>query len=107
MLTERLAAPAAIACTLSEGERVERGSEWAGLLGLATDRRSSDTGLGVRLPADPEVVARAAELAVREVDCCSFFSFALTVGADEVWLEVSAPGEGRDLVDALFADRVG
>ena len=59
----------------------------------------------LRLPFDAEVVAKAASLAVREAECCAFFTFAFTVDATQVWLEVSAPADAQPILDALFAER--
>lgn len=64
-------------------------------------KADADRGAGSP-PQDPMLVARAADLAVREVGCCGFFSFALTVEAGAVWLDVAAPAEGRDVLDSLF-----
>lgn len=95
-----LAAPAT--CTLSPVDASDRSSAWVELLGRGVERERTPAGGHVRLPQDPAIAARAAELAVREVDCCAFFSFALTVEAGGVWLDVTAPAEGRDLLDSLF-----
>ena len=66
-------------------------------LGHAVERERTPVGARVRLPHDPVLAARAADLAVREVDCCGFFSFALTVEAGGVWLDVTASADdGRD-----------
>jgi hypothetical protein len=94
-----------IACSLSSAEAVDRTSAWAGLLDLATERQGTASGVRLRLPADPGLVARAAELAVREAECCSFFSFTLAIDAKGAWLEVAAPPDGRVVLDELFAAR--
>ncbi|MEA2828404.1 MAG: hypothetical protein QOG43_2843 [Actinomycetota bacterium] len=55
-------------------------------------------------------MARAAELAVHEVGCCAFFTFALRVDAAGVWLDVSAPSAARPLLDAFLSsgpDEIG
>ena len=91
-----------ITCTLPPVDAADRTSAWVELLGQGVDRQRTPTGARVRLPHDPVLVARAADLAVREVDCCGFFSFALTVKAGAVWLDVTAPAEGRDALDSLF-----
>jgi DNA-binding transcriptional MerR regulator len=92
-----------IVCTLSEDERPDRANAWTELLARAVERESTATGIRLRFDADPELVANIAELAVREADCCSFFSFTFTVDARGVWLAVDAPPDARPVVDALFA----
>ncbi len=98
------AAPATpAACTLSSDDAADRSTAWAELLGHAVERHRTPAGIRVRLPDDPAVVARAADLAVREVGCCAFFSFSLTVEAGGVWLEVTAPAsDGQAVLDSLF-----
>jgi hypothetical protein len=51
------------------------------------------------------LAGRAAELAAVETDCCSFFTFALTVGNDSLALDVSVPPARAGGLDGL-ADRV-
>ena len=99
------AAPATILCTLSDAEVDERSTDWAGLLAHVSERRSFEAGVRLRLPAEPNFVAQAAELAARETECCAFFSFRLTIDAGDVWLEVAAPPDGRGVLDALFETR--
>ena len=59
----------------------------------------------VRLALEPtaEVSARAADLMVREIGCCSFFAFTLTATNDALHLEVSVPGGHIDVLNALAA----
>ncbi len=95
--------PVPAACTLSPFAAADRSSAWVELLGHAVERERTPVGARVRLPHDPVLAARAADLAVREVDCCGFFSFALTVEPGGVWLDVTASADdGRDALDSLF-----
>jgi DNA-binding transcriptional MerR regulator len=91
-----------IVCTLSTDDMSDRSNAWTELLGQAVARESTATGVRVRFDADPHVVSTVADLAVREAECCSFFSFMITVDARGVWLAVDAPPDGRPLLDALF-----
>jgi DNA-binding transcriptional MerR regulator len=93
---------APIACTLSADDAADRSTEWADLLSHVTERKPTAAGIALRLPSDPDIVARAAELAVQEAACCAFFFFAVNVDASGVWLEVGAPPDGRRILDALF-----
>jgi hypothetical protein len=60
----------------------------------------------VRLELAPEaaVAARAADLVVRETECCSFFTFTLTATGGQVSLEIAVPDGQVAALDAL-ADR--
>ena len=95
-----LSAP--IVCTLSVDERPDRSNAWTELLAHAIERESTATGVRLRFAADPQLVSTVADLAVREAECCAFFSFTITVDARGVWLAVDAPPDGRPLLDALF-----
>lgn len=92
-----------IACTLDAVQAGDRTAQWAELLSDVVAREPTDTGLRLRLPSDPSIVARVADLAVREADCCAFFAFAITVEHDGVWFEVAAPPDGMAVVEQLFA----
>ncbi len=93
--------PSPIACTLPDDAMPGRIEDWAGLLRFVTTRSSVDG--GIRLELDPGVpVAELAQLAHTEQLCCRFFSFALTVDARGVGLEVRAPDDALPIVHALF-----
>jgi hypothetical protein len=90
-----------VACTLPAEAMPARVEDWTGMLRFVT-RRSSVDG-GVRLELDPTVpVGDLARLASAEHDCCRFFSFALTLDARGVGLEVRAPDDARSIVSSLF-----
>jgi hypothetical protein len=91
-----------IACTLDTGETHDRTAEWREVLTHATAREPTDNGIRLRFPSDAALVARVAELTVKEADCCAFFAFALTVEHEGVWLEVAAPPDGLAVVAQLF-----
>jgi hypothetical protein len=92
-----------IACTLDATEAGDRTSQWAEMLTHVTERAPTDSGVRLRFPSDPSVVAQIADLTVREADCCAFFAFAITVEHEGVWLEVAAPPDGLAVVERLFA----
>jgi hypothetical protein len=91
------------ACTLPTAERPLRRAEFDSLLGTAlrAQRRLEPTVLLWDL--DPAVEAEARDLAARETECCSFFSFAFTPGADELRVEVRVPPAHVAVLDALAA----
>ena len=91
-----------IACTLSNDELADRSTEWTELLAQVTEREPTANGIRLGLPNTPAMAATAADLIVREVQCCAFFTFALTVDASGLRLDVSAPPEGLELVERLF-----
>lgn len=93
------------ACTLPTAERPTRVAEFDDLFATAVTwvERPEPTRLRLGLPADPEVAGRAANLAVRENDCCAFFTFALTTSGRTVHLEVTVPPAYAEVLDGLAA----
>jgi hypothetical protein len=90
-------------CTLPTAERPLRAAEFAGLFADAvTGRERLDPGrLRLTLRRDRGVAARAAGLAVAETECCSFFTFALTIANDRLLLDVTVPAARAAILDAL------
>ncbi|MGI5170904.1 hypothetical protein ACQEU3_41785 [Spirillospora sp. CA-253888] len=91
------------ACTLPTAERPLREAEFDALFAEAVTevRRGASGRVRLRLRAEPHVAGRAAELAVRETGCCSFFTFTLTATGGELALEVSAADQHAEVVAAL------
>jgi hypothetical protein len=48
-------------------------------------------------------VGRLATLAAAEQDCCGFLRFSLTLGREDVTLEISGADDARVVIDALAA----
>lgn len=96
------------ACTLPTTEQPLRVAEFdaffadavTGVVAVAAGRVRLD------LRADPEVAGRAAQLAVAETGCCSFFTFALTATGGTLSLEVTVPDQHIEVLDALAARAV-
>lgn len=90
-------------CTLPTVDRPLRAAEFAGLVREAvTGMERLDTGrLRLTLRRDRSVAARAAELAAAETECCSFFTFALTIANDSLVLDVTVPPARAAILDAL------
>lgn len=91
------------ACTLPSNEQPLRIAEFDdffahGVTGLTRTERG-----GLALAVLPEFAGRAADLAVMETGCCSFFGFEVTITDGSVDLLVTAPGH-PDVLAAL-ADR--
>lgn len=91
------------ACTLPAAERPQRAAEFDGLFAgavLGIDR-VDPTCLRLNLEPGPQAAGRAAELAAAETECCSFFTFNITIGAGRLVLEITVPAAHTGLLDAL------
>lgn len=93
-------APAA--CTLPTVERPLRVAEFDDLFHTAAQRveRVAPTMGRVTLADDAE--ERARDLAARETECCSFFSFTFERTRGELVMEVAVPVEHVSVLDALL-----
>lgn len=91
------------ACTLPTVEQPLRSTEFDELFRDATTAVERIDARRVRLVLRPEaqVAARAADLTVRETQCCSFFGFTLTATGGGLTLDVTAPPEQIAVLDAL------
>jgi hypothetical protein len=96
-------------CTLPTAERPLRAAEFADLFAgsvVAVDR-PEPARLRLELRPDPVLAGRAAELAAAETQCCSFFTFGLTVGNESLVLDVSVPESQVSVLDGLAARAAG
>jgi MerR family transcriptional regulator, copper efflux regulator len=99
-----LAEPAqpTIACTLDPEATIDRLADWRAVLEHARSRSANSNGtLRVELDGAADLGALI-RLIAAEQQCCSFFSFALTVDGREVGVEVSSPEGTGEIVTALF-----
>ena len=79
-----------IACTLDRSAFEGRMGEFGTLFRDALVGRERTTrGIRFRFANRDGVEARVRDLAARELECCSFFAFAIAVNADEVWWDAS------------------
>lgn len=90
-----------IVCTLSAADRVVRADEWQQLKAKAIRRELTNE--GARLTFTPATVTASAvaDLVAREVTCCPFLSFTLSITAQDLVLTVAAPDDAREIVAAL------
>jgi hypothetical protein len=90
-------------CTLPTVERPLRLAEFDDLFStsLTAQTRLSAAGLRWTLDSRAETVAR--ELAARETQCCSFFTFSFASEGDTVQVDVRVPAAQSEVLDALAA----
>jgi hypothetical protein len=91
------------ACTLPTVQQPLRAKEFDDLFRDAVTAVHRLDGGRVRLMLrpDPTVAGRAADLAVRETQCCSFFEFAVTATGGQLTLNITAPPEQIAVLDAV------
>ena len=96
------------ACTLPTIEQPLRRAEFDDLFAqdVVSLIRESPQRIRLELRPDPDAAARAANLAVKETGCCSFFTFGLTITDGTVSLMVSAASAHEPVLTALAARAV-
>jgi hypothetical protein len=94
-----------IACTLNAKDAAGRVEEWRSALAASVLEvsRPDPARLVIRVGSDPARIAALVDLARREKTCCEFFGFAFQIGAGEVTLEVSVPGDATAVLDGFAA----
>ena len=65
--------------------------------------RAEATRLRLGFEPDPAVAATVADLAMREADCCGFFTFALTAQTGRLDLDVTVPEPRAGVLDGIAA----
>lgn len=93
------------ACTLPTAAQPLRRAELDDLFAEDVLSVNQLSPLQVRLELRPDaaVAARAASLAAKETDCCSFFTFGLTISDGTVSMTVSTEQEHGTVLAALGA----
>jgi hypothetical protein len=93
------------ACTLPTAERPLRRAEFDDLFAATVDiQRPSERHLRVAVTGDGDLAAQVRDLAARETDCCSFFTFTVTPASPgRVVLDIEVPAGHVDVLDALAA----
>jgi hypothetical protein len=91
------------ACTLPTAEQPLRVAAFDALFGAAVVAvdKVDDHHARFELRSDPAIAGRAAELAMRETQCCSFFTFALVASGGRLHLDVSVPTAHVRVLGAL------
>ncbi len=90
-------------CTLPTAERPLRAAEFSDLFSAAvlTVDRPETVRLRLGLRPGRETASRVAALTAAETQCCSFFTFTLTVASDSLLLDVGVPASRAEILDAL------
>lgn len=94
------------ACTLPTAEQPLRQAEFDALFTAAVrdGERLGRRHLRVTLAGDAAVEASVRDLAARETQCCSFFTFTITTPShDRIQLDIEVPAGSVDVLDALQA----
>ena len=93
----------AIACTLSPADMAARGEELREIARAALVGRERYAG-GVRLVYRNSEAIEAAlrDLIRRERECCPFLDFTLDSRAERLALDIAAPSEAEEVLDAIF-----
>jgi len=95
------------ACTLPTAEQPLRVADFARLLASVQHvERRQPTWLHADLDPSPRTASRAAELAMAETACCSFFTFTLTASGGCLALDISVPAAHAAVLDALAGQAV-
>jgi hypothetical protein len=91
-----------IACSLSTDDMGDRLQEWEALLARASSREPTEPGYRLIFARDAELASALADLAAREIECCPFFTFVVTMTNDRLQFDVEVPEDARELVATLF-----
>lgn len=89
-------------CTLPSADQPLRSAEFEELFASGvTAVQRSPAGVRLMLTPDAGVAGRAADLAAREAQCCSLFTFILTATGGGLSLDITAPPNHGDVLDAI------
>jgi len=94
-----------IACTLTVDDAATRIDEWRTVLrrSVTSARRTSPTEVRLELRDDRAGLDELVGLAQREVACCAFFDFTLSIAVDMVALVVTVPTDAATVLDGFAA----
>jgi hypothetical protein len=89
------------ACTLPTVERPLRLAEFDALFAASLRKQDRLSATALRWELDPAAEAAARDLAGRESECCSFFTFTFRLDGAVLWLDVEVPAAHVAVLDAL------
>ncbi|MFN2560859.1 MAG: hypothetical protein ABR571_06145 [Jatrophihabitans sp.] len=91
-------------CTLPTPERPLRSGEFDRLFAsVSAVERRSPTALRLVVDGAEFPVGVVADLAAKESECCSFFTFAVAAVSETVTLDIAVPDVHVDVLDGLQA----
>ena len=90
-------------CTLPTVDRPLRLAEFDDLFSAALTAQTRLSPAVLRWSLDSRAEAVARDLAARETQCCSFFTFTFTSHGDTVQMDVRVPAVQTEVLDALAA----
>jgi hypothetical protein len=96
-------------CTLSPAGRLIRAEEFSRLFAETVRKmeRPEPTRLRLELEPGAGAAARVAALTAAETECCSFFTFTMTVAAGRLALDVEVPRAQVAVLDGLARHAAG
>jgi hypothetical protein len=93
------------ACTLPTAARPLRLAEFDALFATSAREVARDEhDVRIHLVGAAGLRAQVVDLVAREQECCSFFTFSVEGGEEDLTLGISVPEQRRSILDAL-ADR--
>jgi hypothetical protein len=90
-------------CTLPTVERPLRLAEFDHLFSTALTVQTRLSAAALRWTLDSRAESVARDLAARETQCCSFFTFSFASEGDAVQVDVRVPAAQSEVLDALAA----
>ena len=90
-------------CTLDADEMPGRVADWRATLGAATAREETPAGVRLRFDRTTTDVAALAGLAAAENDCCRWATFTITIGPDELTMDVTGSSTARQSIVSMYA----
>jgi hypothetical protein len=102
-MTDPMLARAPEACTLPTFGRPLRLAEFDQLFADSLRGQVRTSATQLRWTLSPDSEARARDLTARESECCSFFTFTVTLTRDALAVDVRVPPAQVDVLDALQA----
>src|SRR5688572_1706045 len=95
-----------LACTLSGPELVQRIHEWREIASRALSRTVEGNSVVTIYPLEDELRRELDRLIEAEKDCCSFMTFEVAEGKNELVVKLSVPNEMRHVL-ALMLEMAG
>ena len=95
-----------IACTLTTPELQKRkATVIASLKSQLMEKKELKDGYAFKFPGDDKMIDELTEFIKSERECCSFFTFGLSISGDksEVWLELTGPMGAKTFIDSELA----